>query len=143
LFVVLFRALRHDGRLIAQCGGAGNLKEIRALADEVARSPSFAPWFDGWTAPWLYADVETTAKRLERAGFGDVRTSAEPAPTKFPDRAKFIEFVERVVLRVHVTRIPSVADRARFLELVAELSERAPQPLTLDYQRLNMQARRP
>jgi trans-aconitate methyltransferase len=143
LFAVLFRALRHDGRLVAQCGGAGNLEEIRAQADAVARSPSFAPCFEGWTAPWLYADATTTAKRLERAGFVDVRTSTEPAPTTFPDRAAFIEFVERVVLRMHVARIPSDADRRRFLDLVADRAEGAEPPLTLDYQRLNIEARRP
>jgi trans-aconitate methyltransferase len=143
LFAVLFRALRPGGRLIAQCGAAGNLREIRALADTVARSPSFARWFGDWTEPWLYADAETTAKRLERAGFVDVRTSTEPAPTSFPDRATFIEFVERVVLRPHVARIPEAAEERRFLELVADLSQRATPPLTLDYKRLNMDARRP
>jgi trans-aconitate methyltransferase len=61
LFAVLFRALRPGGRLIAQCGAAGNLRKIRALADTVARSPSFARWVAGWTEPWLYADAETTA----------------------------------------------------------------------------------
>jgi trans-aconitate 2-methyltransferase len=142
LFAVLHRALRPGGRLIAQCGGAGNLKELRAIAESVARSPAFAARFEGWTVPWLYADAQTTAKRLERAGFEDVRTGIEPAPTTFSDRASFIEFTERVVLRTHVARIPSEAERRRFLDLVADRSERASPALTLDYQRLNIEARR-
>jgi len=143
LFAVIFRALKPGGRLIAQCGGAGNLRAIRELAAVVACSPSFARWFQGWTEPWIYADAETTAKRLARAGFTEIRTSTEPAPTPFADREAFIEFVERVVFRQHVARIPSRADQRRFLELVADLSQRATPPLTLDYVRLNMEARRP
>lgn len=143
LFAALFRALCHGGRLIAQCGGAGNLDAIRAVADEVARTQPFAPFFERWTAPWLYADPATTAKRLERTGFTDVRTSTERAPTTFPDRASFIEFIDRVVLRTHVARIPSAMDRRRFLELIADRSERASPPLMLDYVRLNIEARRP
>ena len=143
LFAVLFRALRHGGRLVAQCGGAGNLKDVRELADEVGRSPELARHFEGWSAPWLYADAETTARRLERAGFRDVRTSTESAPTTFPDRTAFVAFAERVVLRTHVARLPSAAERRRYLERVADRSQRASPAFTFDYQRLNIEARRP
>ncbi len=143
LFFVLHRALRSGGRLVAQCGGASNLDRIRAIAAEVASEPAFAPHFGGWTVPWLYADAETTKSRLERAGFVDVRASIEAAPTPFETRAAFIEFIDRVVLRMHVDRIPSAEDRRRFLDLVADRSERDSPPLTLDYVRLNIEARRP
>ena len=81
LFQRLFETLKPGGRLVAQCGGAGNIDAFRKLADEVAVTGEFSRYFEGWKGPWYYADAETTADRLRAAGFAAVETWLEARPT--------------------------------------------------------------
>jgi trans-aconitate 2-methyltransferase len=133
LFAALARALRPGGRLVAQCGGRGNIDAFRRIADQVAQEPRFAPYFDGWQRPWNYAGPEETAERLERAGFADVRTWLQPKHVE-PERA----FVKTVCLVRHLDPLPEGL-RDAFVDRVVE---RAGDPVVLEYVRLNMTARR-
>jgi trans-aconitate 2-methyltransferase len=133
LFAALARALRPGGRLVAQCGGRGNIDAFRRIADQVAEEPQFAPYFDGWERPWNYAGPEETAERLERAGFVDVRTWLQPKHVE-PERA----FVKTVCLVRHLDPLPEGL-RDAFVDRVVD---RAGDPVVLEYVRLNMTARR-
>jgi len=133
LFESLARALRARGRLVAQCGGHGNIDVFRTTADQVAREDPFAPHFAGWQRPWNYATAAQTAARLERVGFGQVRTWLEPKRvTPAHPRA----FVQTVCLVRHLDPLPD-ALRGPFIDRVLA---RAGQPLVLEYVRLNMTA---
>jgi len=136
LFRRLFETLRPGGRLVAQCGGAGNIDAFRVLADEVATTGEFARYFEGWKGPWNYAGAEATAERLREAGFVEVETWLEPRPTLLEDPRPF---VQTVCLVRHLDRLPPEL-HGRFLDAVLE---RAGVPLLLDYVRLNMDASRP
>ena len=136
LFSTLFDALRPGGRLVAQCGGEGNIAKLRAVADEVADEDDFQPHFAGWTAPWYYAGVDETAKRLEAAGFTDVRTWLEPWPVEPEDSE---EYMATVTLGAQVQHLPE-ALRDQY---VAAVLDRLEKPVTVDYVRLNIDARRP
>jgi trans-aconitate 2-methyltransferase len=72
LFACLYAAIKPGGQLMAQCGGRGNIDSFRVLADAVAGTEPFAPYFSDWVRPWNYAGAEETEERLERAGFTDV-----------------------------------------------------------------------
>ena len=133
LFAALHRAMKPGARLVAQCGGAGNIDAFRIAADAVAADYPFAPYFARWERPWNYAGHLETAARLERAGFTDVATWLEPKRVE-PERA----FVETVCLIRHLDPLPDEL-RAAFVDQVLE---RAGEPLVLDYVRLNMTARR-
>ena len=133
LFATLARALKPGGRLVAQCGGRGNIDAFRTTADEVAAEPRFAPFFEGWRRPWNYAGPEETAERLERAGFTDVSTWLEPKRVE-PERA----FVKTVCLVRHLDPLPEEL-REAFVDRVVE---RCGEPVVLGYVRLNMTARR-
>jgi len=133
LFAALVRALRSGGRLVAQCGGQGNIDAFRRIADEVAAEPRFAQYFTHWRRPWNYAGAEETAERLRRAGFTEVETWLEPKRVQ-PERA----FVRTVCLVRHLDPLPE-ALRDAFIDGVLE---RSGTPLVLDYVRLNMVARR-
>jgi trans-aconitate 2-methyltransferase len=135
LFERMYAALRPGGRLIAQCGGAGNIARFHGLADEVAARPPFAEHLAGWRGPWNFADDEVTAERLVRAGFVDVGTSLEPWPVTPSEPAAYIR---TVCLGNHVDRLPEEL-RGPFVEAVAERI--GPEPV-LDYVRLNIAARR-
>lgn len=136
LFRRLFETLSPGGRLVAQCGGRGNIDAFRVLADEVARTGEFARYFAGWRGPWNYPDAETTAQRLRDAGFVEVETWLEPRPTLLEDPGPFIQ---TVCLVRHLDLLPQGL-RGRFVESVLA---RVGTPLVLDYVRLNMTATRP
>lgn len=135
LFAALHRNLKPGGRLVAQCGGAGNIESVRLAAERTIDTEPFAPHFAGWRRPWTYATADETARRLTRAGFGDVRTWLEDRPTPMEDGRRFIE---TVCLVRHLDPLPREL-RDPFVDAVmAQLAE----PLVLDYVRLNMTARR-
>jgi trans-aconitate 2-methyltransferase len=135
LFSALHRNLHPGGRLVAQCGGQGNIESVRAAAERAIEREPFAPYFAGWPRPWTYAGAAQTAERLELAGFTDIETWLEERPTPMEDGRRFME---TVCLVRHLDPLPAEL-RDRFLDdVMGQLSE----PLVLDYVRLNMRARR-
>lgn len=143
LFREVRGALRRGGRLFAQCGGGPNLQHARKLAEDLMHRPPYAPYFDDWKDVWEYATPEVTAQRLERAGFVDVHTSLEPAMTTLADEESYREFITTVIYNAHLARLPQGSLRLRFIDDVTALSATQDPPFTLDYWRLNMEARRP
>jgi trans-aconitate 2-methyltransferase len=135
LFAALHRNLKPGGRLLAQCGGRGNIDAFRTLADEVAGEAPFAEHFTDWTRPWNYAGAEVTAERLERAGFTEVATWLEDRPTELEEPRSFIA---TVCLVRHLDPLPEDL-RDRFVDTVMDRLER---PVVLEYVRLNMTGRR-
>jgi trans-aconitate 2-methyltransferase len=135
LFGALQRNLKPGGRLLAQCGGRGNIDAFRRLAEQVAAEEPFAPHFAGWVKPWNYATAEETAHRLKRAGFTEISCWMEDRPT---EPAEPESFVRTVCLVRHLDPLPESL-RDLFVDRVLE---RAGQPLVLEYVRLNMSARR-
>jgi trans-aconitate 2-methyltransferase len=135
LFAALYRTLKPDGQLVAQCGGRGNVDAFRTLADRIAGEEPFAPYFADWRRPWNYATDTETANRLQRAGFTDIETWLEPKSVTPEDPRSFIQ---TVCLVRHLDPLPEHL-RDPFVDLVLERSEK---PFVLDYVRLNMTARR-
>lgn len=136
LFRQMFAVLKPGGRLVAQCGGAGNISELRRVGEEVGGRDEFAEWLRDWDPPWYYAAPDETADRLEAAGFQEVRTWLQPWPVVPDDPATYLATVTH---GAQVQRLPEHL-RARFVEAV--IAESA-SPLTVDYIRLNIEARRP
>ena len=136
LFDRLHAVMAPAGRLLAQCGGAGNIHTFRVLADEVAAEEPFAPYFLEWHGPWNYAGAEETSERLTRAGFTEVETWLQDKPTPLEDPRPF---VSTVCLVRHLDVLPAEL-RDRFIDAVLERYEH---PFVLHYVRLNMTARRP
>jgi trans-aconitate 2-methyltransferase len=142
LFANIFAALRPRGRLFAQCGGGPNLARAHALAESVMQREPFARYFENWPGVWEFATPEQTVSRLHAAGFVDVIAALEEAPTTLADEANYREFVTTVIYNPHLARIPDDELRARFIDEITALAAREPTPFTLDYWRLNMEARR-
>ena len=114
LFARLHAALRPGGRLVAQCGGHGNIAKVVAAVPD---RPS----------PWLYATPQDTERRLRAAGFRDARAWLEPKPTTVDDPETYIA---AVCLHAH----PDAAELAP--KVVAALGD----PPVIDYVRLNIEA---
>jgi trans-aconitate 2-methyltransferase len=136
LFAALHRNMKPGGRLVAQCGGRGNIDTFRRQADEVAGEARFHRYFTDWERPWNYAGPEETYERLERAGFDEVQCWLEDRPVQLSDPR---DFVTTVCLVRHLDPLPDELRRP----FVDRVLERTGVPLTLEYVRLNMLARRP
>jgi trans-aconitate 2-methyltransferase len=135
LFAALAQALKPGGRLVAQCGGRGNIDAFRRTADAIASGAPFARYFSGWQRPWNYATDSETSRRLARAGFERISCWLEPkSVTPSDPRA----FAQTVCLVRHLDPLPAELRD----EFVGEVLARCGQPLVLDYVRLNMTARR-
>jgi trans-aconitate 2-methyltransferase len=134
LFTHLHAALKPGGRLVAQCGGEGNVEAFHGVAAEVAAEQPFAEHLDGWQGPWNFASPETTTERLERAGFSQARCWLEPWPVVPPEPE---EYLRTVCLGTHLLALPEDLREA----YVTAVAARCPQPLELDYVRLNIDAR--
>lgn len=136
LFRRLHRALRPGGRLVAQCGGQGNVATLATAIVRVAADPRFASHFEGMTGIWNFAGDEETEKRLLAAGFERVETwlHLEPVTPESP-----LEFLATVTLGPHLARLPAELHDDFTRAVAAELGD----PLTLDYVRLNIDATRP
>jgi trans-aconitate methyltransferase len=142
LFRNLHRALKPGGWLVAQCGGLKNIARLLARAQRLMESPAYAQYFAGYESPWEYSDAEIAAQRLMKAGFEQIETSLEEAPTQFSSGPDFHQFVENVILRHHLQRIPDASLREHFMtKLTSDFANDAP-PFLIDYVRLNMKARR-
>lgn len=135
LFAALQRNMKPGARLVAQCGGRGNIDAFRITADAVAAEERFSPYFVDFVAPWNYATPEQTEQRLLDAGFDGVSCWLEDRPIELTEPRSF---VETVCLVRHLDPLP-VALRAPFVDRVLDC---AGVPLVLDYVRLNMLATR-
>ena len=135
LFERLFAALKPGGRLVAQCGGKGNIDAFRRLADEVAAEATYAEHMTHFVGPWNYASPEETEARLLAAGFDEVRCWLQPWPVSPGDP---VEYARTVCLGNHLEALPEEL-REPF---AAEVVSRSGDPLVLEYVRLNVDARR-
>jgi trans-aconitate 2-methyltransferase len=135
LFERLFHALRPGARLVAQCGGKGNIDAFRRLADEVAGEPPYAPYMEDFVGPWNYASPEDTQARLEAAGFEEVRCWLQPWPVTPADP---LAYAGTVCLGNHLEALPEEL-REPYAE---EVIRRSGEPFVLEYVRLNIDARR-
>lgn len=133
LFARLRAALVPGGRLVAQCGGRGNIDVLRGVANEILAREPYAAHFHDWRAPWNYAGPEATEERLLGAGFASARCWLQPAPQQ-PEHPR--EFLSSIVLGPHHQQLPEEL-REQFMDAVlAELGE----PVVVDYIRLNIDA---
>lgn len=137
LFAALHRNMKPGARLVAQCGGYGNIRSFRVEADRIAtEDPRFREYFGAWEPVWNYQTAEATAERLRGAGFVDVQTWLEDRPTTLIEAETF---VRTVCLVRHLDRIPPELHE----QFVKAVVSRFPAPLVLEYVRLNMTARIP
>jgi trans-aconitate 2-methyltransferase len=124
LFRNLAAVLRSGGRLVAQCGGIGNVEALRGVARAVG---------DGFDPPRNYGAPLATAARLEASGFAKVEVWLSDEPTRLEPGDQLETYLETVCLREHVARLPMDERRA----FVREVARQMPEPV-LDYVRLNI-----
>jgi trans-aconitate 2-methyltransferase len=136
LFQRLFEALRPGGRLAAQCGGEGNIAAFLDQVHELSDTPPFRDFVGGWRGNWRFSSPAATAGALTRAGFEDVNCRLEPRSARLEEPR---DFLSSVCLGAHLERLPEELHEP----FVDAMLRRLPSPVTLDYVRLDIDARRP
>jgi len=134
LFATLHAALKPGGRLVAQCGGFGNVAEVKQAGRDVAAEAPYVEHFADWSTDWTFATPEETERRLRAAGFRDIwcwltRVDVDPGDP--------FSYLRAICLGSFVERLP---DELRDPFVTAAL-ERLPDPLEIHYVRLNILAR--
>jgi trans-aconitate 2-methyltransferase len=128
LWARLARALRPGGALEVQCGGQGNIAQVREAIELAERE--LARELIGWS-PWVFAGPEETARRLREAGFTAIRCWLAERPTHPEDVGAF---VRTSILPAHLARLPAERREPFAAAVVANVR------LPLDYVRLNVSA---
>jgi trans-aconitate 2-methyltransferase len=127
LFRNLAAVLAPGGRLVAQCGGHGNIASIDTALQQLGHD------FEGRKH---YATVDETTERLRRNGFTDIEAWTNDAPTAIAP-GDLEAYLETICLGDHVAEM-SPRESAAF---VSEVARRLPAS-EIDYVRLNITARR-
>lgn len=131
------------GLALCAVRGGPNIARLLGRVQVLLATNPYAEIFAGFRCPWEFADANIAAARLRRAGFEQIKTSVEEAPTKLDTAEEFQRFVESVILHRHLDRIPTAELRQNLMaELTGQAAADDP-PFLLDYWRLNLQARKP
>jgi trans-aconitate 2-methyltransferase len=133
LFRQMRRLLRPGGRLVAQCGGEGNVARHTEAIAAVAADPEYGQHLAQAKGLWNFASPQETEPRLDAAGFTGVRCWLQPKPVQ-PSRP--LEFISTVTLGPVLDQLPE-EKRQPFAEAVLAEHE---DPFVLDYVRLNLEA---
>ena len=128
LFANLAAVLRPGGRLVAQCGGVGNIGNIQRALAGIG---------DGWLGTVHFETAEETTQRLENSGFTDIECWLQDEPTTFEPGEPYEAYLRTVVLGSHLERLPA-SEHDAFVHAVATAIGEP----RIDYVRLNIVARR-
>jgi trans-aconitate 2-methyltransferase len=128
LFANLASVLRPGCRLVAQCGGAGNIASLLAIVHGLGVERA---------GVWNYASLPDTQRRLESAGFEDIHVWLHDEPTPFASTEQLTDYLETVCLRQSVGSMPAAQRTQLLRDVVSAMPDRV-----IDYVRLNIDARR-
>jgi trans-aconitate 2-methyltransferase len=140
LFRALHQVLRQAGQLVSQFGGSSNLAELMRATDTVSLREPYREHLAGKKLWRYYASPDQTRARLQEAGFAEIDTWLEDSPQTFATETEFTEFARTVNLRNHLNALPPER-RDAFAEEVAQQVRATMGAYTLDYVRLNADAR--
>lgn len=133
LFARLHAVMAPGARLIAQCGGEGNVADWVSAVNRVSARPEFADHVGGFE-PWNFRGPAETEAALRDAGFSQVTCRLEERLVELDDPRAF---VATAGLAAHHDRLPEEL-REPFTDAVAA---ELPDLEVARYVRLNMEAR--
>jgi trans-aconitate 2-methyltransferase len=135
LFAGLHEAIRPGGRLVAQCGGVGNVAEVESALEQVCREPEFAEAVNGFESPWNFAGPEETEDRLHAAGFSQAECWLEEQVARPAEPRAFLQ-------ASGLAQVGELLDPDAFEAFTDRMMAVMGQPETFQYVRLNIVAQR-
>lgn len=135
LFANLATVMRPGAQFVFDAGGKGNIPNvmdaIRRAAPEVYEKVDAQSWM------WEFADGETTAARLDKAGFDVTEAILRPHPIRVDDPNVLRRFLKAAILGGYLDQmIPEKRD-----DFVEKVADAMTEPV-VDYVRLEVVARR-
>lgn len=135
LFRSLAEATRPGGKLVAQCGGVGNVAEAVEALRVVSAEEPFSSLLGPHESPWYFAGPRDTETRLREAGYVEVKCWLEDQVAKPEDPRAFFEASFLAPAR-------EILDDDTFTAYTDRLLAEMNNPDTFNYVRLNMTAKR-
>jgi trans-aconitate 2-methyltransferase len=135
LFPALHRALRPGGRLVAQCGGRGNVARAERALGTVCRDPQFSGEVSGFESPWNFAGPAETEARLKAAGFDEAECWLEEQTARPEEPRAFLQ-------ASMLAQIKELLDDEKFEAFTDRMMSEMGDPGTFQYVRLNIVAER-
>lgn len=106
--------LRPGGRALIQMVCAAERKSIEAVAMDTSRTARWAPWFDGFTAPFVHPDADAYGALAASAGLTLTSVEVTDREWDFGSRNRFAQWCA-VGSTAWTDRLP-VEERERFTE---------------------------
>ena len=142
IFKNFFDLLNHNGQLLIQCGGYGNLRKAISIFDKVKDSERFKHYFKEWKDRWYFPKPFVTEKLLKEIGYSNVKVSLFEAPVSFSNRNSYSLYLKTVILWPYLKSIESENDKDEYIEsILREIEQNHPEmKWNFDYVRLNILA---
>jgi trans-aconitate 2-methyltransferase len=140
LFGALFRATKAGGRMRAQCGGFGNNAHVLEAVAAVRTDARFQRHLGDFRDTKKYRTQEEATRSLEAAGWHDVRARLFEAPIPFEDDGEAALYIQTILLRDHVARLPEELREPYCRAVVEETKRHWGSPYVADYVRLDLWA---
>lgn len=132
LWQTLRSVLKDGGRLVAQCGGAGNIAAQRDAYLAVSGIAPYAEHLEGFD-PANFATPDETTERMLAAGFASADCWLQDTPITPVDKGKHLR---EIILGSHLEKLPEGL-RDSFAR---EVESRLPDSPSVGYVRLNIDA---
>ncbi len=107
------------------------------------KRPNMLPISPAFPSPGFFWTQKSAATQLRLAGFVEVETDLESAPTLLDSRQHYSDFVKAVIVRQHIEHISDPDLQQQYVSELTDLAASDDPPFLLDYCRLNMSAKVP
>lgn len=102
----IYSALKPNGFLRAQFGGAGNVSNFIEVVRGVMELPAYVPYFKDFRWPWYMPNPEEYEALLSRTEFRNYKVWKENKDRYFPDEESIIGMVEEAGLVPFIAVLP-------------------------------------
>jgi trans-aconitate methyltransferase len=119
------RSLKPGGRLVAQCGGRGNLDALLPAAEAVLRAAPWREYFAGFTMPWSFYGVEEYQQWLPEIGLKSERIELIPKQVRHAGSEGLAAWL-RTTWLPYLDRVPETLRSNLAAEIAAEYARRHP-----------------
>ena len=131
LFANLASTMKPGAKLIAECGGFGNIARVSSAFEAVTATKA------GTTNVWNFATPDETTHNLAAAGFEEIEVSLIDDPVSFPSPEEHEAFLATVIFGAQLEKI----DAAFRLTTIQQISKTIGENI-VDYVRLQLSARK-
>jgi hypothetical protein len=137
-----WQLLKPNGELLVDYGGHGNLQRPLSVIFKIIQSEQFKENFANWKQSWYFPKPDETERLLQKARFKDIQVNLSSQTIPFSDRQSFAAFVKTVIMKPFLGYLPDVNKQEQFLGALLTEFERSGWPLSLDFMRLIISARK-